>query len=537
MYIGSPPNYYDSSPSFSQKEDDDVDDELVIDKDSYDENSDDSMVSDASSGPTRYCMPQQRARGPTEAVDDDKTSKKVRIDDGDDEDEAKKGAKYGARVRSRMSKLLPTTCLTSLHLRSSAVSLSWLSAVHVSAIPLNSPLPRPFPIFTRRCFSVYASTAKHGDASSSAKDEVKNAGINGDEGARVSSGEDPYPSGELQFQKYGAWKSFVVALRLLFALPWQRVRYGSVLTTKLRGEISDQLQSRFSSRLSLPQICENFTKAAYDPRISGIYLHIEPLRCGWGKVEEIRRHILDFKKSGKFIVGFTPACGEKEYYIGCACDELYAPPSAYFSLYGISVQTSFLGGVLEKIGIEPEVQRIGKYKSAGDQLTRKNISKENYEMLTSLLENIYGNWLNKVSVAKGKKLEDVENFINEGVYQVERLKEDGWITDIKYDDEVMSMLKERLGTSKDKSLPTVDYRKYSRAKRWSLDLAGYKDKIALIRASGSISRVRSSFTVPSSSIIAEQFIEKIRSARESKKYKAVVIRIDSPGGDALASDL
>ncbi|CBI15369.3 unnamed protein product, partial [Vitis vinifera] len=253
------------------------------------------------------------------------------------------------------------------------------------------------------------------------------------------------------------WMSFVVKLRMLIAFPWERVRKGSVFTMKLRGQISDQLKSRFSSGLSLPQICENFIKAAYDPRISGIYLHIEPLSCGWGKVEEIRRHILDFKKSGKFIVAYAPACGEKEYYLGSACDELYAPPSAYFSLYGLTVQASFLGGVFEKVGIEPQVQRIGKYKSAGDQLTRKTMSEENCEMLTALLDNIYGNWLDKISSAKGKKREDTENFINEGVYQVEKLKEEGWITNINYDDEVISILKERLGQPKDKNLPMVDY--------------------------------------------------------------------------------
>ncbi|XP_060204892.1 serine protease SPPA, chloroplastic isoform X5 [Lycium barbarum] len=278
-------------------------------------------------------------------------------------------------------------------------------------------------------------------------------------------------------------------------------------------------------------------KAAYDPRISGVYLHIEPLGCGWGKVEEIRRHILDFRKSGKFIVGYAPACGEKEYYIGCACQELYAPPSAYFALYGLTVQASFLGGVFEKVGIEPQVQRIGKYKSAGDQLMRKSISDENREMITALLDNIYGNWLEKVALTKGKKKEDIEHFVNDGVYQVEKLKEESWITDIKYDDEVMSMLKERVGIPKDKKLPEVDYRKYSKVRRWTLGLTGFKDQIAVIRASGGISRTRGPFSSPSSGIIAEKLIEKIRSVRESKRYKAVVLRIDSPGGDALASDL
>lgn len=119
-------------------------------------------------------------------------------------------------------------------------------------------------------------------------------------------------------------------------------------------------------------------------------------------------------------------------------------------------------GVLDKVGIEPQIQRIGKYKSAGDRLARTDISDENRETLTALLDNIYGNWLDKVSLAKGtfalhswvwlssnrlfylvsfyscvgKKKEDIENFVNEGVYEVERLKEGCWITDIKYDDEV-----------------------------------------------------------------------------------------------------
>ncbi|XP_050237574.1 serine protease SPPA, chloroplastic [Mercurialis annua] len=348
---------------------------------------------------------------------------------------------------------------------------------------------------------------------------------------------EDYPTGEFEFKQIGPLNRFLVKIKMLFAFPWQRVRKGSVLTMKLRGQIADQLKSRFSSELSLPQICENFIKAAYDPRISGIYLHIESLNCGWAKVEEIYRHILDYKKSGKFIVCYVPACREKEYYLACGCDEIYVPPSAYFSLYGLTVSASFLGGVLEKVGIQPEVQRIGKYKSAGDQLTRKTMSDENCEMLTTLLDNIYGNWLDHISSTKGKKREEIENFINEGVYKVERLKEEGLITNIKYDDEVISMFKEKLGVQKDKNLPMVDYRKYSRVRKWTLGLTGGKDQIAVIRASGSISRVRSPTSLPGSGIIGEQFIEKIRQVRESKRFKAAIIRIDSPGGDALASDL
>ncbi|XP_074579705.1 serine protease SPPA, chloroplastic-like isoform X2 [Curcuma longa] len=300
-----------------------------------------------------------------------------------------------------------------------------------------------------------------------------------------------YPTGEFEMKELGWWKRLGVQLRLFFALPWERIEKGSVLKMQLRGKISDQLWTRFSSGLSLPQICENFLKATYDPRISGIYLHIEPLDCGWGKLDEIRRHILNFKKSG----------------------------------------------VLEKAGVHPEVHRIGPYKSVGEQLTHKSMSKEVREMFSSLLDSIYENWLKTISLSQGKRREEIENILNSGVYQVEKLKEEGWITNIMYDDEVLSMLKERLGQKHKKKLLMVDYSKYTRVRKSTLGLDGGKEPIAIIRASGVITRTRNPFSFASSGIIAEQLIEKIRSVRESNKFKAVILRIDSPGGDALASDL
>ncbi|XP_027344927.1 serine protease SPPA, chloroplastic-like isoform X4 [Abrus precatorius] len=328
-------------------------------------------------------------------------------------------------------------------------SLSYLSHPHpLTLAPFRSHMRR------RRHLSLQAF-----DSSSETKsDEEEKNNEGGVNNQSVRMTDEEYPNGEFEFEPITGWRSFLVKLKMLVAFPWERVRKGSVLTMKLRGQISDQLKSRFSPGLSLPQICENFLKAAYDPRISGIYLHIDGLNCGWAKVEEIRRHIFDFKKSGKFVVAYVPSCQEKEYYLACACEEIYAPPSAYFSLFGLTVQASFLRGILDNIGIEPQVERIGKYKSAGDQLARRTMSEENCEMLTALLDNIYENWLDKVSYAKGKRKEDIVNFINEGVYQVDKLKEEGLISNIVYDDEVIAMLKERLGVKSNKDLPMVDYR-------------------------------------------------------------------------------
>ncbi|URE34768.1 Peptidase family S49 [Musa troglodytarum] len=406
------------------------------------------------------------------------------------------GLCFSHRGRQKLSALFPShrPPLSSLlnlsaSLASPPTSLLLLSSSSSSSLlPSN---PRRGGFHFRALESSAAKTNEEEDA-----EESKNVGDGGtppsnsapgvgSDGAVREVGADggvgqEYPTGEFEMEEFDWWRLFVVKVRMLFALPWERVKKGSVLSMRLRGQISDQLKTRFSSGLSLPQICENFIKAAYDPRVSGIYLEIEPLSCGWAKIDEIRRHIQYFKKSGKFIVSYVTICGEKEYYLACACGEVYVPPSAYVALYGLTVQSSFLGG---------------------------------------------------------KKREEIEDFLNTGVYQVERLKEEGYITNILYDDEVRSMLKARLGQKDKKDLFMVDYSKYSNVRKWTLGLQGGKDQIAIIRASGSISRTRSPLSVSGSGIISEQLIEKIRSIRESERYKAVILRIDSPGGDALASDL
>lgn len=354
-----------------------------------------------------------------------------------------------------------------------------------------------------------------------------------------SSRAQVYPSGDLVYKQKEGWERFVVQCRMLLALPWQRVKKGSVLTIKLSGEIPEQYQGRFMQGLSLPQICENLVKAANDPRVAGVFLSIEPLSCGWGKLDEIRRHLEYYKQSGKFLVGYMAVGGEKEYYLASLCPELYCPPGAYISIVGLKVQGQFLGGVLEKIGVQPQVQRIGKYKSFGDQLQRKDMSEPNREMLTALLDDIYGNFLEQVSIAKGKTKEEVEALFDAGIYKVEDLKSGGWITDIKYADEIEEMLKKRTEANMEKPLRTVLYKKYSRVNKWTLGLDGGSNRIAVIRAAGGISRTAGG-GLPGSSgegIASDTFIEKIRFVREAKQFKAVIIRIDSGGGDALASDL
>jgi len=315
-----------------------------------------------------------------------------------------------------------------------------------------------------------------------------------------------YPTGDFDFVPHTGFKKILVKLKTLTALPSERIPSGSVLQIDLKGQISEQ----HGEVLSLPRICDNLLKAAYDPRISAVCLHIYRLNCGWAKLDEIRREIMNFRKSGKLIVAYVPEIGGKQYYIACACDEIYTSPKA-------APVSLFKGGVNSVI---PEVEALGSYKRlvGGEQI------KDHSEMMTDLQDNIYSNWLDKVSSSTGKKREDIENFINgDDVYQVHKLKEEGFVSNLLCDDEVITSLIEKLGV---KSLCMVNFRKYSRVREWTVGISRGEEVIAIIRVSGTIDR----------KIIAQEFINKIREVSESKNLKAVIVRIDSSGGDIEYSD-
>jgi protease IV len=315
-----------------------------------------------------------------------------------------------------------------------------------------------------------------------------------------SSGKDvDYPTGDFDFIPHSGLKKYLVQLKTLLALPSEGVKNGSVLQINLSGIISDTLHTD-SEVLSLPQICDNLLKAMYDPRIYAVYLNIQNLNTGWGKLDEIRRQILNFRKSGKLIFAYVPEIGVKEYYVATACKEIYAHPFVEVHLYGPTVDKfSFIKGVYHNFDFS-------------------------HETTTALMDNIYSNWLDVVSSSTGKKRENVENLVNfvtEGVYQVEDLKEEGFITDLLYMDDIITYLKERLGV---RSLPFVSFKEYSRVSKSTVGISRAEEElIAIIRVSGSISS-------------ATEFIENIYRVRASTEFKAVIVRIDSSGGKFRASN-
>ncbi|GJP80933.1 hypothetical protein CLOP_g11128 [Closterium sp. NIES-67] len=361
-------------------------------------------------------------------------------------------------------------------------------------------------------------------------------GVASGNGSGSGAGSDVTAPIELEFVPLEGFRKLGAQLKMLVAWPWRRVKKNSVLYMRLKGNVPEMVGSSFSSTLSLPQICDNLRKAAVDPRVSALLLHVDPLQCGWGKLQEIARHVAHFRKSGKPCIAYMTVGGEQEYFLASACEEIYAPPGAYLSLRGLAVQGQFLGGVLQKAGVQPQIERIGKYKSAGDQLARSDMSEPNREMLTAILDDYYGTWTTAVAENRGVSMEAVQALLHDGVQEVEELKTRGFLTDVIYGIQVEEMLKERLGQDKEKPLQSVEAKKYAKINPSTVGLGG-RDRIAVLRAVGAISQGKDRGGGMGSGVKSETIIQKLRMVKENKQFKALVLRIDSPGGDALASDL
>lgn len=235
----------------------------------------------------------------------------------------------------------------------------------------------------------------------------------------------------------------------------------------------------------------------------------------------------------KFTIAYMERAGEKEYYLASAFNEIYVPPSGNLGLRGFAATGTFLRGVLDKIGVEPELRRIGKYKSAGDQILRKDMSEAQREALDAILDDISTHWMEAVAEARGKTVEEVQAMLDKGIYDMEEFKAGGWVTDLKYQDEIEDLLKERTGGKKDK-YRSVKFGRYKKVSRSAFGIDG-KKTIAVVRTAGAITGGDGGRT--SSGITATAVISQLRRLVENKKIAAVILRIDSPGGDALASDL
>lgn len=317
----------------------------------------------------------------------------------------------------------------------------------------------------------------------------------------------------------------------------------SVLTLRVAGPLPDYVSEDPLRKIfggpdqSLSNLVLQFKKAKVDKRIKAILLTVDMSAIGWGKAEEIRDAIADFRSSGKEAYAYMEYATDKEYYIASACDKIYLAPPGELFINGLAADVMFFRGSLDKLGIYPDMVQMGKYKTAVETFTRKDMSDANREFMNSWLDDQFNRYVDALAKARGKSAEDIRKIIDDAPYSSAKSKELGLIDGVAYRDELEKELKSKLGYKESEQLSLVRASSYNEVEPESLGL-NEGEKIAVIYATGEIGSGRSENSPSGSQSIGSDTLAKaLDDARDDKSIKAIVIRVDSPGGSGLASDI
>lgn len=335
----------------------------------------------------------------------------------------------------------------------------------------------------------------------------------------------------------------IAAIVSMFRRGEPTIRDNSLLTLRVAGSLpdyspDDPLKKYFGGPdQSLTGLVMQFKKAKVDKRIKAILLDVDMSGVGWGKAEEIREAIADFRSSGKPVYAYIELGLNKEYYIAIACDKIYVPPPGELFINGLAADVMFFRGSLDKLGIYPDIYQIGKYKSAGDMFTQKEMTDAHREYINSLLDDLYGRYVNAIAQARHRTPDEVRALIDNAPYSAAKAKEAGLIDESAYRDDLEKQIKATLGYKETDTFTPVRGSEYRDVSPQSLGL-NKGERIAVIYATGNIGS-GSSENSPSGdqSIGSDTLAKAMNDATNDKTIKAIVLRVDSPGGSGLASDI
>lgn len=271
-------------------------------------------------------------------------------------------------------------------------------------------------------------------------------------------------------------------------------------------------------------------RAKSDPRIDSVLIVPTPIQSPfWGKVQEIRDAMLDFRKSGKPISAYLEYAGDREYYLASAAEKIYLVPSGSLDVTGVATYELFLKGSLDKLGAEADFEKIGDYKTAPNQLTQTTFTPAHREMSESLTRDMYEQLVRAIADSRRKKVEDVRALIDEGPFLARDAQRMGLVDALAYEDQL-----DDLGAVSKSG--TVEGESYGRARRSMTARAA--PRIAVIYITGIINSGDSGFDPLNGDVAGStRLVKAIRSARADADVKAIVVRIDSPGGSSIASDV
>ncbi|MGE0560849.1 MAG: signal peptide peptidase SppA [Flavobacteriales bacterium] len=320
------------------------------------------------------------------------------------------------------------------------------------------------------------------------------------------------------------------------------VKENSVLHLKFDYEIKDRTSNNpfeninFSTfeaeeNLGLDLILTSLEKAKTDDRIKGIYLDLTSMRTGMASLEEIRNALKDFKKSGKWIISYSEVYTQSTYYLASLSDKIYVNPAGLVEMRGLATQLMFFKNALEKLDVEMQIIRHGKFKSAVEPFMLDKMSDSNREQMNLILSTAWGSMLKDISESRKISIEELNAIADDiKIQTADDAVKYGFVDKKMFKDEVLEELKAKTGAADYDDINYLSLRKYSNAKAKANKS---KNEIAIIYASGEINSGKSQNETMGSETISEA----IREARLDNNVKAIVLRVNSPGGSALASDV
>ena len=311
----------------------------------------------------------------------------------------------------------------------------------------------------------------------------------------------------------------------------------ATLVLKVGGNLSELTPAdvvgylRGSKSPTVRSVVDNLRKAKVDSRVKAVLLKPTGFDSPfWGKVQEVRDAVLDFKKSGKPVYAYLEYGGDREYYLATAADKIFLMPSAPLDLVGVATYELFLRGTLDKIGAYPDLHRIGQYKTAVNTFKEKGYTAAHKEMDESMNRDLYEQIVRAIADGRKKNEADVRRLIDDGPFLPEDALSAGLVDEVAYEDQVDDKLR---GGEPRRRLDGDDY---ARVSTTSLGL-NKGPRIAVIYASGTINGGKSGYDPVNGAVVgSDTLIEYIRQARKDHSIRAIVLRVDSPGGSTIASD-
>ena len=280
-------------------------------------------------------------------------------------------------------------------------------------------------------------------------------------------------------------------------------------------------------------VVDALRKASVDRRVTSVIIRPTNSAALWGKVQEVREAIVEFKKSKKPIIAYLEFGGDQSYYLASACDKVFLMPTASLDLTGIASYELFLRGTLDKVGVVPDSLHVGDYKTASNTFTEHTFTAAHREMAQSLNTDLYEQLIAGLADGRHRTPAEMRTLIDHGPYLPEDAVRAGLVDDLAYEDEIDDKVALGSGGGRTRMLKQQEYRAVG------LNSLGLNrgPRIALIYAVGTITSGASSESPSGQVVGSDTIVEYLRKARADNSIRAIVLRIDSPGGSAVASDI